>query len=113
MGEGTEAVGKKLGAKRIPVVKGQSLSGYEPRNAQVIGVTYAKSPMGADHTTGAMPMGNGDTMSKVMRITMSGRLTSIWLLPTILCVCTGSCLFRRPDYSSRTDSRSIRRRLDL
>jgi aldehyde:ferredoxin oxidoreductase len=74
MGQGTEAVGKKLGAKRIPVVKGQSLSGYEPRNAQVIGVTYAKSPMGADHTTGAMPMGNGDTMSKVMRITMSGRL---------------------------------------
>ncbi|OGO24390.1 MAG: hypothetical protein A2Z28_01290 [Chloroflexi bacterium RBG_16_51_9] len=74
MGQGTEAVGKKLGAKRIPVVKGQSLSAYEPRNAQVIGVTYAKSPMGADHTTGAMPAGGGDTRTKVMKITMSGRL---------------------------------------
>jgi aldehyde:ferredoxin oxidoreductase len=74
MGEGTEAVGKKLGVKRIPVVKGQSLSAYEPRNAQVIGVTYSKSPMGADHTTGAMPAGNGDMMSKVMKTSMSGRL---------------------------------------
>lgn len=74
MGQGTEAVGKKLGVKRIPVVKGQSLSAYEPRNAQVIGVTYSKSPMGADHTAGAMPMGNGDQQSKVMKITMSGRL---------------------------------------
>jgi aldehyde:ferredoxin oxidoreductase len=74
MGQGTEAVGKDLGVKRIPVVKGQALSAYEPRNAQIIGVTYAKSPMGADHTTGAAPMGNGDTMTKVMKISMSGRL---------------------------------------
>ncbi|MDO8577562.1 MAG: aldehyde ferredoxin oxidoreductase C-terminal domain-containing protein, partial [Dehalococcoidales bacterium] len=74
MGQGTETVGKKLGVKRLPVVKGQSLSAYEPRNAQIIGVTFAKSTMGADHTAGAAPMGNGDMMTKTMRITMSGRL---------------------------------------
>ncbi|MEJ2040771.1 MAG: aldehyde ferredoxin oxidoreductase C-terminal domain-containing protein, partial [Desulfosarcinaceae bacterium] len=37
---------------RIPVVKGQSISGYDPRAMQGNAVTYATSPMGADHTAG-------------------------------------------------------------
>jgi len=52
LGQGTLATGKALGVKRIPAVKGQSLSGYEPRNLKGTGVTYATSPMGADHTAG-------------------------------------------------------------
>ncbi|AKL96440.1 tungsten-containing aldehyde ferredoxin oxidoreductase Aor [Clostridium aceticum] len=52
LGKGCEAVGKKLGCKRIPVVKHQSLAGYEPRNTKGTGITYATSPMGADHTAG-------------------------------------------------------------
>lgn len=34
------------------MVKGQGLPAYDPRAAQGIGVTYATSPMGADHTAG-------------------------------------------------------------
>ena len=60
--------------KRIPVVKGQSLSGYEPRNAHVIGVTFATTPMGADHTAGVAMMPNSDQMPKVGRITISGNI---------------------------------------
>lgn len=52
MGEGCEAVGKSLGCKRIPVVKHQALAGYDPRNTKGTGITYATSPMGADHTAG-------------------------------------------------------------
>ena len=52
MGNGCEATGKHLGCKRIPVVKHQSLPGYEPRNTKGTGVTYATSPQGADHTAG-------------------------------------------------------------
>lgn len=52
MGQGCEAVGKKLGCKRIPVVKHQSIAGYDPRNTKGTGITYATSPMGADHTAG-------------------------------------------------------------
>jgi len=33
-------------------VKGQALPAYDPRAVQGIGVTYATSPMGADHTAG-------------------------------------------------------------
>ncbi len=74
LGQGTETVGKHLGVKRIPVVKGQSLSGYEPRNAQVIGVTFSTTPMGADHTAGVAMMPNSDQMPKVFRVSMSGML---------------------------------------
>lgn len=52
LGQGCEAVGKSLGCKRIPVVKHQSLAGYDPRNTKGTGITYATSPMGADHTAG-------------------------------------------------------------
>ena len=37
---------------RVPVVKGQAMPAYEPRAVKGIGVTYATSTMGADHTAG-------------------------------------------------------------
>lgn len=49
---GAEALGKVYGVRRIPTVKGQSMPAYDPRAVQGIGVTYATSPMGADHTAG-------------------------------------------------------------
>ncbi|HAP32562.1 MAG TPA: aldehyde ferredoxin oxidoreductase [Firmicutes bacterium] len=52
LGQGTAATGKYLGVKRIPTVKGQSIAGYDPRALKGTGVTYATSPMGADHTCG-------------------------------------------------------------
>lgn len=52
LGQGTQAAGEALGAKRIPAVKGQGLAGYEPRNIKGTGVTFATSPMGGDHTAG-------------------------------------------------------------
>ncbi len=74
MGQGTLAVGKKLKAERIPVVKGQAISGYDPRNAQAMGVTFATSAMGADHTAGTAMMPFADMMGKPMRVGMSGRM---------------------------------------
>lgn len=52
LGNGTEATGRHLGVKRIPTVKGQSMAAYDPRGLKGVGVTYATSPMGADHTAG-------------------------------------------------------------
>lgn len=49
---GAETLGKVYGVKRIPTVKGQSMPAYDPRAVQGIGVTYATSTMGADHTAG-------------------------------------------------------------
>jgi aldehyde:ferredoxin oxidoreductase len=52
LGGGTEIAGKIFGVTRIPTVKGQSMPAYEPRAVKGIGITYATSTMGADHTAG-------------------------------------------------------------
>lgn len=52
LGNGAAVTGKVFGVERVPVVKGQALPAYDPRTVQGIGVTYATSPMGADHTAG-------------------------------------------------------------
>jgi aldehyde:ferredoxin oxidoreductase len=52
LGNGTAATGRHLGVKRVPTVKGQSMAAYDPRGLKGTGVTYATSPMGADHTAG-------------------------------------------------------------
>ncbi len=49
---GAEVLGKTFGVDRIPTVKGQAMPAYDPRAVQGIGVTYATSTMGADHTAG-------------------------------------------------------------
>ncbi len=52
LGNGAVSVGKKYGIERVPVVKGQAMSAYEPRSIKGTGVTYATTPQGADHTAG-------------------------------------------------------------
>ncbi|MFX1437778.1 MAG: aldehyde ferredoxin oxidoreductase C-terminal domain-containing protein [Promethearchaeota archaeon] len=52
-GNGVKDIGKILNAIRIPQVKGQGISAYDSRVFKAMGVTYATSPMGADHTAGA------------------------------------------------------------
>jgi aldehyde:ferredoxin oxidoreductase len=52
IGNGPVAVGRHFNHHRVPAVKGQSIAAYDPRAMQGNGVTYATSPMGADHTAG-------------------------------------------------------------
>jgi aldehyde:ferredoxin oxidoreductase len=52
LGAGSVATGKKYGVERVPAVKGQAMSAYEPRAIKGTGITYAVSPQGADHTAG-------------------------------------------------------------
>jgi aldehyde:ferredoxin oxidoreductase len=52
LGSGAAVTGKVFGVERVPVVKGQSMPAYDPRGVQGIGVTYATTTMGADHTAG-------------------------------------------------------------
>lgn len=52
LGDGAEAIGLAYGVAHIPVVKHQALPAYDPRSVMGMGVTYATSTMGADHTAG-------------------------------------------------------------
>ncbi len=52
LGQGALTTGKAFGVVRVPGVKGQNMPAYEPRAVKGIGMTYAVSTMGADHTSG-------------------------------------------------------------
>ena len=56
-GNGVCHLGREIGFERIPHVKGQGISGYDARVFKGMSVTYATSPMGADHTAGAVIAG--------------------------------------------------------
>ena len=52
IGNGALFTGDALGVDRVPVVKKQAFPAYDPRSCKGVGVTYATTPMGADHTAG-------------------------------------------------------------
>ncbi len=52
IGNGPDAVGKHFHHDRVPTVKAQGMAAYDPRAIQGMAVTYATTPMGADHTAG-------------------------------------------------------------
>jgi aldehyde:ferredoxin oxidoreductase len=96
LGSGTEVTGKVFGVERIPTVKGQAMPAYDPRGIQGIGVTYATSTMGADHTAGyavtANILGVG---GKVDPLTPEGQveLSRNLQIATAAVDSTGMCLF--------------------
>jgi aldehyde:ferredoxin oxidoreductase len=52
VGNGTGHAARVLGVAHNPTVKNQGMPAYDPRGIKGIGVTYATSTMGADHTSG-------------------------------------------------------------
>ena len=50
LANGVVATAKALNVSRVPAFKGQAIPAHDPRAVKGIGVTYATSPMGADHT---------------------------------------------------------------
>lgn len=96
IGHGPDAVGEKYGVTRVPVVKHQSVAGYDPRAVQGMGVTYATCPMGADHTAGwtvgacleAMG-GKLDPLSPDGQVECSRQIQ----IQTAAADCTGICQF--------------------
>jgi aldehyde:ferredoxin oxidoreductase len=96
LGGGAEVTGKIFGVERIPTVKGQAMPAYDPRGIQGMGVTYATSTMGADHTAGyavtANILGVG---GKVDPLTPEGQveLSRNLQIATAAVDSTGMCLF--------------------
>lgn len=93
LGNGTDAIGKHLGAKRIPTVKGQALAAYDPRGLKGTGVTYATSPMGADHTAGnTIGEQNLPGTSKDGQVELSRNMQVFMAVVDTLGLCLFSCL---------------------
>ncbi len=96
IGNGSVFTGRALGVERVPAVKGQGLPAYDPRAEKGVGLTYATSPMGADHTAGygvAVNIvgcaGGGNPLKKEGNIELSRNLQ----VATAAIDSTGLCLF--------------------
>jgi aldehyde:ferredoxin oxidoreductase len=96
LGSGAAVTGKVFGVERVPVVKGQAMPAYDPRGIQGIGVTYATSTQGADHTAGyavtANVLGVGGSVNALKpegQVELSRNLQ----IATAAIDSTGMCLF--------------------
>jgi len=96
IGGGAAIVGKLCGLFRTPVVKDQAIPAYDPRSVKGIGLTYATTPMGADHTSGYCIATNilkiggyVDPLQKEGQIELSRNLQ----IATAAVDSTGMCLF--------------------
>jgi len=96
IGNGAGFTGKAFGVRRVPVVKNQAMPAYDPRAVKGQGVTYATTPMGADHTAGyavtSNILGVGgtiDPLKKEGQLELSRNLQ----IATAAIDSTGFCLF--------------------
>jgi len=94
LGQGAAVTGRVLGVTRVPAVKGQAIPAYDPRALKGNGVTYATSPMGADHTAGNA----FGARNEVAPLAVEGHpaLTLKLQLAAAMLDSTGLCLFARP-----------------
>jgi aldehyde:ferredoxin oxidoreductase len=53
--QGTQRVGEHFKVARIPAIKKQGVSAYDPRVIEVTGISMMLTAQGADHTTGNQP----------------------------------------------------------
>ncbi len=96
LGNGPAAVGKHFNHHRVPAVKNQSISAYDPRAAQGMGVTYGTSPMGADHTAGNVIDKNLESLGGSLNPLKADGQVEVsreYQIEVAAFDCTGLCLF--------------------
>ncbi len=96
IGCGAGSVGRAFGVTRVPVVKNQAIPAYDPRAIKGMGITYATSTQGADHTMGYTIAtnilgvgGSVDPLSHEGQVELSRNLQ----IATAAIDSTGMCLF--------------------
>lgn len=55
LAQGTARVGRHHNVARVPVIKSQGISAYDPRVAEVTAISMMVTAQGADHTVGNLP----------------------------------------------------------
>ena len=55
LSQGAHRVGEHFNVRRVPVIKKQAISAYDPRVIEVTGISMMLTAQGADHTTGNLP----------------------------------------------------------
>ncbi len=99
LAQGTARVGEHYKLDRVPVIKKQTISAYDPRVVEVTGLTMMMTAQGADHTAGNLPQyeSKGKDVSELVHASLD--------MQTI-CATTdslGLCIFGRSVTNTNTD----------
>jgi len=103
-GNGAYHFAEQIEFDRVPQVKGQGMSAYDPRVFKGMSVTFATSPMGADHTAGAAIAGRkarsdkeyGELTENEKKLELSYELQ----VYTTVLDSMGCCYFIGPSYEN-------------
>jgi len=76
--QGTARVGEHYAVDRVPVIKKQAISAYDPRVIEVTGITMMLTAQGADHTAGNVPMMDcsGKQVSELVAASLQSQVSS-------------------------------------
>src|SRR2546423_1029906 len=89
--QGTARVGEHYKVRRVPVIKRQAISAYDPRVVEATGISMMATAQGADHTAGNLPRVNTREMDL-------NALPEQSLIAQVNCAATdslGLCIFGR------------------
>ena len=99
IGAGATTVGRVLGVREVAAVKGQAMAAYDPRAIKGNGVTYATSPMGADHTAGNTIGAKVDHLDPQGKVALSREFQMVSTVLDML----GFCSFARVVYAATAE----------
>jgi aldehyde:ferredoxin oxidoreductase len=100
VGNGAVSVGERFNHARVPAVKGQAVPAWDPRPLKATGVTYATSPMGADHTAGLV-VNPGLPPDQYARASREAQLVNA------VCDSSGFCQFLQPSLKNIAEYYSL------
>jgi aldehyde:ferredoxin oxidoreductase len=76
--QGTARVGEHYGLARVPVIKKQAISAYDPRVIEVTGITMMATAQGADHTAGNAPRydSDGKPLDELVDVSLEAQISA-------------------------------------
>ncbi len=91
LARGAESVGRHYGIRRVPVIKHQAISAYDPRVVEVTGISMMTTAQGADHTVGNVPAMDckGKTLKELVAASFNSQVN------TAVADSLGLCVFGR------------------
>ncbi|WP_420630979.1 aldehyde ferredoxin oxidoreductase C-terminal domain-containing protein [Candidatus Leptofilum sp.] len=74
--QGTARVGEHYGIHRVPTIKKQAISAYDPRVIEVTGISMMTTAQGADHTAGNVPKVNSRSknLDELKRLSLEAQI---------------------------------------
>ena len=78
LAQGAARVGEHYGVRRVPVIKRQALSAYDPRVIEVTGISMMLTAQGGDHTVGNVPTYEckGKTTAELVAVSLAAQVNA-------------------------------------